>query len=71
MSAVYKHTTPKKRRDSFDPRSLNLLREESICMVNLLEIQLNLDYPDSLGPHEIVRIIEGPDNRKYEYIHSR
>ena len=30
-------------------------------------VQLNLDYPDSLGPHEIVRIIEGPDNRKYEY----
>ena len=23
----------------------------------------NLYYPDSLGPHEIVRIIEGPDNR--------
>ena len=31
------------------------------------EVQLNLDYPDSLGPHEIVRIIEGPDNQKYEY----
>ena len=31
------------------------------------DLQLNLDYPDSLGPHEIVRIIEGPDNRKYEY----
>ena len=30
-------------------------------------IQLNLDYPDLLGPDEIVRIIEGPDNRKYEY----
>ena len=27
-----------KRRDSFDPRSLNLLREDIICMVNLLEI---------------------------------
>ena len=27
----------------------------------------NVDYPDSLGSHEIVRIIEGPDNRKYEY----
>ena len=27
-----------KRRDSFDPRSLNLLREGSICMFNLLEI---------------------------------
>ena len=32
-----------------------------------IKVQLNLDYPDSLGPHEIVRIIEGPDNRKYEY----
>ena len=30
-------------------------------------IQSNLDYPDSLGLDEIVRIIEGPDNRKYEY----
>ena len=30
-------------------------------------IQSKLDYLDSLGPHEIVRIIEGPDNQKYEY----
>ena len=30
-------------------------------------LQSNLDYPDSLGLDEIVRIIEGPDNRKYEY----
>ena len=37
-SPVYEHTTLTKRRDSFDPRSLNLLREDSICMVNLLEI---------------------------------
>ena len=29
-------------------------------------VQSNLDYPDLLGPDEIVRIIEGPDNRKYE-----
>jgi len=28
----------KKRRDSFDPRSLNLLSEDSICMINRLEI---------------------------------
>jgi len=28
-------------------------------------IQSNLDYPDLLGPHEIVQIIEVPDNRKY------
>ena len=27
-----------KRRDSFDPQRVNLLGEESICMVNLLEI---------------------------------
>ena len=37
-SPVYEHTTITKRRDSFDPQSLNLLREDSICMVNLLEI---------------------------------
>ena len=30
-------------------------------------VQSNLDYPDSLGPDEIVRIIECPDNRKCEY----
>ena len=27
-----------KRRDSFDPQRVNLLDEDSICMVNLLEI---------------------------------
>ena len=27
-----------KRRDSFDPQRENLLGEDSICMVNLLEI---------------------------------
>ena len=27
-----------KRRDSFDPQSENLLGEDSICMVNLMEI---------------------------------
>ena len=26
------------KKEGFDPRSLNLLREDSICMVNLLEI---------------------------------
>ena len=36
-------------------------------IIIIIMIQLNLDYPDSLGPQEIVRIIEGPDNRKYEY----
>ena len=29
-----------KRRDSFDPQRVNLLGEDSICMVNLLEIPL-------------------------------
>ena len=28
-----------KRRDSFDPQRENLLGEDSICMVNLMEIQ--------------------------------
>ena len=27
-----------KKRDSFDPQRINLLREDSICMVNLMEI---------------------------------
>ena len=27
-----------KRRDSFDPQRVNLLGEDSICMVNLVEI---------------------------------
>ena len=35
-------------------------------VVGLGLIQLNLDYPDSLGLDEIVRTIEGPDNLKYE-----
>ena len=26
-----------KRRDSFDPQRVNLISEDSICMVNLLE----------------------------------
>ena len=37
-SPVYEQTILTKKRDFFDPRSLNLLREDSICMVNLLEI---------------------------------
>ena len=28
---------PEKRRDSFDPQRVNLLCEDSICMVNLME----------------------------------
>jgi len=31
------------------------------------KVQSNLDYLDSLGLDEIVWIIEGPDNQKYEY----
>ena len=27
------------------------------------KIQSNLNYPDLLGPHELIRIIKGPDNR--------
>ena len=39
-----------------------------LCLHLLLfSVQSNLDYPDSLGLHEILRIIEGPDNREYEY----
>ena len=33
-----KNTLRDKRRDSFDPQRVNLLGEESICMVNLLVI---------------------------------
>ena len=32
-----------------------------------MKVQSNLDYPYSLRPDEIVRIIEDLDNRKYEY----
>ena len=31
------------------------------------QVQSNLDYLDLLGLDEIVRIIEGPHNREYEY----
>ena len=37
-SPVYEHTTLTAMRDSFDPRSLSLLREDNIFMVNLLKI---------------------------------
>jgi len=42
-SPVYEYTTGKKTRDSFDPRSLSPLGEDSICMVNRLEIPLLID----------------------------
>ena len=33
-----KNTLRDKRRDSFDPQRVNLLSEDSICMVNLMVI---------------------------------
>ena len=33
-----KNIPPEKRQDSFDPQRVNLLGEDSICMVNLLII---------------------------------
>ena len=33
-----KNILREKRRDSIDPQRVNLLGEDSICMVNLLEI---------------------------------
>ena len=43
MAKIYKRVLStnilrKKRRESFDPQRENLLGEDSICMVNLLEI---------------------------------
>ena len=43
MAKIYegllsKNIIREKRRDSFDPQRVNLLREDSICMVNLLVI---------------------------------
>ena len=43
MAKIYKRLLSRnilreKRRDSFDPQRVNLLGEDSICMVNLLVI---------------------------------
>ena len=43
MAMIYERLLSKnilreKRRDSFDPQRKNLLGEDSICMVNLLEM---------------------------------
>ena len=43
MAKIYERLLSKnilreKRRDSFDPQHVNLLRKDSICMVNLLVI---------------------------------
>ena len=43
MAKIYERLLSKnilreKRRDSFDPQRVNFVGEDSICMVNLLEI---------------------------------
>ena len=57
---------------SFGNRSFNdqtYVQPMKIAFMLLMpcQPQLNLDYLDSLGPHEIVRIIEGLDSGKCEY----
>ena len=47
MAKIYerllsKNILRKKRRDSYDPQRVNLLGEDSICMVNLLVIPQKL-----------------------------
>ena len=47
MAKIYerllsKNIPQEKRQDSFDPQRVNLLGEDSICMVNLLVIPLNI-----------------------------
>ena len=49
MAKIYERLLSKnilreKRRDSFDPQRVNLLGEDSICMVNLLEISQNIVF---------------------------
>ena len=49
MAKIYerllsKNTPRKKRQDSIDPQRINLLGEDSICMVNLLEIPQKLVF---------------------------
>ena len=39
---------------------------DTIC-TSVIQIQLNLDYLDSLELDEIVQTMEGPDNGKCEY----
>ena len=61
--------------DEFENKTLYVLKElnatqntQRILSYHLeLQVQSDLDYPDPLGPNEIVQIIEGQDNRKYEY----
>ena len=49
MANIYERLLSKsipreKRQDSFDPQRINLLGEDSICMVNLLEIQQTIVF---------------------------
>ena len=49
MAKIYERLLSKnipreKRQDSFDPQRINLLGEDSICMVNLLEIPQKLIF---------------------------
>ena len=49
MAKIYERLLSKnipreKRQDSFDPQHINLLGEDSICMVNLLEIPEKLVF---------------------------
>ena len=49
MAKIYERLLSKnipreKRQDSFDPQRINLLDEDSICMVDLLEIPQKLVF---------------------------
>ena len=49
MAKIYERLPSKnipreKRQDSFDPQRVNLLGEDSICMVNLLVIPLKIVF---------------------------
>ena len=49
MAKIYERLLSKnilreKRRDSFDPQRVNLLGEDSICMVNMLVIPQKIFY---------------------------
>ena len=49
MAKIYERLLSKnipreKRQDSFDPQRINFLGEDSICMVNLLEIPQKLIF---------------------------
>ena len=49
MAKIYERLMSKnilreKRRDSFDPQRVNLLGEDSICIINLLETPLKIVF---------------------------